>query len=278
MIYRVGGLSFTVDGPADDPNVRRVHRNFAGLRTGSAPADLALSVLTRPPVYRLLIGGVDKGIDIPPAELIYEIEGEVVVRAQLKQPEWVYLHAAALASGNRAVLLVGESGAGKSTFCWALTHFGFRYLSDELAPLSPTGVGFEVEPYRHALCLKRPPPSRFGMPDSAFFSGRTWHIPVSAMPGGDGHPSSADRPLLTHIVFVDRNAGLATEGAALSTAAIVHRMYPQILNALAHPRKGLQVATSIARSTQGLVVDSQDLERACRTVCHLVDSSDERPA
>jgi len=43
------------------------------------------------------------------------------------------LHSAVLAKGDRALLLAGDPGAGKSTLCAALMHDGWRLLSDELA-------------------------------------------------------------------------------------------------------------------------------------------------
>ena len=53
--------------------------------------------------------------------------------------------------------VLGKTGAGKSTTAWGLLHHGFSYLSDELAPIDLETL--EVLPYRHALCLKRRPPS-----------------------------------------------------------------------------------------------------------------------
>lgn len=52
--------------------------------------------------------------------------------------QYLMLHAAVLARGDRAVLLPAPPGSGKSTLCAALMHSGWRLLSDELALLSPT--------------------------------------------------------------------------------------------------------------------------------------------
>jgi HprK-related kinase A len=51
---------------------------------------------------------------------------------------YLVMHAAVLAQGDRAVMLPGFPGAGKSTLCAALAlHAGWRVLSDELALLDP---------------------------------------------------------------------------------------------------------------------------------------------
>src|SRR5262245_48878322 len=63
------------------------------------------------------------------------IDEQLAIGFQRLRPELLFLHAAVLAAGERAFLLVAPSGGGKSTTTWALTHHGFGYLSDELAPV-----------------------------------------------------------------------------------------------------------------------------------------------
>ncbi|MFZ6814908.1 HprK-related kinase A [Undibacterium sp. Rencai35W] len=45
---------------------------------------------------------------------------------------YLMIHAAVLERGGRAVILPAPPGSGKSTLCAALTHHGWRLLSDEL--------------------------------------------------------------------------------------------------------------------------------------------------
>lgn len=47
----------------------------------------------------------------------------------------VWLHSAVVSCGNGATLLAGPSGAGKSTLSTQLCKEGWKYLSDEVAPL-----------------------------------------------------------------------------------------------------------------------------------------------
>jgi len=51
--------------------------------------------------------------------------------------QYLMLHAAVLARDDRAVLLPGRPGAGKSTLCAALALTGWRLLSDEIAIIRP---------------------------------------------------------------------------------------------------------------------------------------------
>jgi HprK-related kinase A len=60
---------------------------------------------------------------------------------------FVVMHAAVVAQGDRALLLPGEPGAGKSTLCASLALIErWRLLSDELAILDPADVQLRPHP------------------------------------------------------------------------------------------------------------------------------------
>lgn len=61
---------------------------------------------------------------------------QVLARAR---PAWI-LHAAALAVNDRALVLCGASGAGKTTLTLALAARGFRLLTEELVSIDKSGV------------------------------------------------------------------------------------------------------------------------------------------
>jgi hypothetical protein len=92
------------------------------------------------------------------------------------------IHAAAVGTGQGALLLSGPSGAGKSTLSAALAyHFGWAMLSDDIsilrgdgeATVSPAaiGVGLRSDSY-HAL---QPPSERCGPMHSG--GGKVWFYP-----------------------------------------------------------------------------------------------------
>jgi hypothetical protein len=62
------------------------------------------------------------------------------------------LHAGVVTNGKSGILLPAASGSGKSSLTAALTHAGFRYLSDEVG-LIERGT-FRVPPVPLAVCVK----------------------------------------------------------------------------------------------------------------------------
>jgi len=224
--------------------LQQVGRNFAGLSAidadsptfsiGCAPENGDESWLLTDD------NGTQKIVDA--IDLLYEIEGIVVKAAQLALPELVFLHAAALEYNSHGFLLVGDSGAGKSTLCWALAKSGSSYLSDELAPLSIELDRIEVAAYPHAICLKEEPADPFGFPDEVFDTGLTWHIPIDAFQ--DAQCTQAAK--VQSVFFVRNQPNQPPNCRPMSRAEAAHKMYPQLLNALAHPSKGLSVVTELS--------------------------------
>ncbi|GEM_PF-1397432 len=70
-------------------------------------------------------------------------EAKTVLRHEINRafiyayPEFLWMHAGAVAGKDRAALFVGISGRGKSTLITTLCQQGFRYLSDDIIPLDP---------------------------------------------------------------------------------------------------------------------------------------------
>lgn len=56
------------------------------------------------------------------------------------------LHASSIAVGGRAIALLGQPGAGKSTTAAAFAHLGYSILSDDVAALDDRGDQFLVQP------------------------------------------------------------------------------------------------------------------------------------
>jgi hypothetical protein len=97
------------------------------------------------------------------------------IELQKLRPALYFVHAAVLTRPDCAFMLVTESGGGKSTLCWALSHHGYPYLSDELGPIDLGTL--EVHPFTRALMLKTAAPGSFyPIPAAALRSSRGWHV------------------------------------------------------------------------------------------------------
>jgi hypothetical protein len=188
-------------------------------------------------------------------ELIFMLEKDLTVEIQHCRRDLYFVHAAALEFEGGAMLLVAPSGAGKSTATWALLHHGFRYLSDELAPVHlPT---MEVHPYPHALCLKAEPPRAYPLPSQTLRTCRTLHVPTASLPC----PTRPAAAKVTAIFFLEHSPGLGCNSRLIpvSKAEAAARLFAQALNPLAHADEGLDGAAAMSCRTHCYRLLSQDL-------------------
>jgi hypothetical protein len=192
-------------------------------------------------------------------DLMYLVDGELVVGLQKLRTDLYFLHAAALELGGRISLLVAESGGGKSTLAWALAHHGFRFASDELAPIEPAGL--KVHPYPRALALKDDPPDSYPLPRTAMRTSRSAHIALPDLPGG-----RVRRPLPLGAIFFLRRRGRPPSARALGAAEAAARLYVSALNPLAHAAHGLDAAVRIAGAARRFELEAGDLAATARLV------------
>lgn len=255
------------------PFVELLRRNFEAMKsTVSSFHKLEYQIQSRPEQHGYTVARRDSGFDClvdKTDELIYLLEGDLVVQLQLLRADLLFLHSAVVSFDDEAHLLIGRSGAGKSTTCWGLLHHGFHYVSDELAPIE-ISEGL-VAPYSHALCMKSPPPAEYPIPDATCATGRGYHIPLSAMPTV---AITADLPLRT-IFFVDYQSGNATSTVTpIRHAEAAARLYPNILNALAHQNEGLDAARRLTEHVRCFRVNAGLLRSTCDMIGRIVRKRD----
>lgn len=70
------------------------------------------------------------------------------------EQEWIAsLHASSIASGEEAVLIIGKSGQGKSTFTSHLMASGYDFVADDLTPLKSNDL--KVYPHPTGISIKQ---------------------------------------------------------------------------------------------------------------------------
>lgn len=71
----------------------------------------------------------------------------VPLYAMWSQPQWLALHGSAIGVDGRALVLVGHSGAGKSTTAYALYQQGATLISDDMVLVDPVdGIVYGAAP------------------------------------------------------------------------------------------------------------------------------------
>ncbi len=212
-------------------------------------------------------GGVDLPHSANAGLFLFYFEQDLVIELQKRRRDLYFLHAAALEREGRGLLLVAESGGGKSTTAWGLLHHGFRYASDELAPIDlATG---RVHAFPHALCLKADPPSPYPLPAGVLRTSRTRHVPVGLLPS-----ALAPLPLTPEaIVFLRYRPELDQPSIRpMAAAEAAARLYVQALNPLAHAADGLDGALQVVRNARCYGLETADLAATCALVSRTLSS------
>ncbi len=226
-------------------------------------ADLDYSVVIQDaePQYALLRNAEPTLTCGHPEELVDGLVQDVTVQMQHCRPDLFFLHSAAVEWQGKAFLLVAQSGAGKSTTTWALLHHGFRYLSDELAPVDLESL--HVSPYAQALTLKQQPMPPYGVGPHAVYVAQKILLPVSTLP-----EQAISEPRLVRGVFLlDRREDVESpQLRRVDPPEAAARLYVNALNARAHPNWGLDAAARIAEEVPCFALSTADLAATCALV------------
>lgn len=235
-------------------------KGYSAFVSGSIP-DPALEYTVHPlepSGFDLLFAGELAQTAEDEYDLLYYFEKHMTMEVQKLRQDLLFMHAAALEYDGRVLLLVAPSGSGKSTTTWALINSGFRYLSDELAPIHTETL--RVHPYPHALCLKAEPPEPFGLPGETLRTSYTLHVPVESFPGDCGREPAP----LAAIFFLRYDPEIGEpQVRPISKGEAGARIYSNALNLLAHARYGLDAAVKVAGHSLCLELITSDLRKTC---------------
>jgi len=175
------------------------------------------------------------------------LEAQVRAYVALHSPDKIFVHAGAVATRGKAILMPGMSFAGKTTLTAALVRAGAIYYSDEFAPLDEHGL---VHPYARPLALR----------DS---SGNSSPHPVDTLGGVAG-----EDPLPVGAVLVTRYRSNAEwKPRRRSTGEGVLAMLANTVPAQTRPKQAMRVLT---RAVAGAAVIESDRAEAADIVGSLL--------
>jgi hypothetical protein len=196
------------------------------------------------------------------------VDDQLTIGAQHRRQDLLFLHAAALRRDGRAVLLLAESGGGKSTASWALVHHGFALMSDELAPVRVEDG--TVLPHPRAVCLKTRPPGPWPLPEGTIRTAGGYHVPPELLPLP---PADGPAPVAALLFVSHRTDDSEPRLTAIAPAEGAVRLYAHSLNPLAHAGDGLDAVASLSGRVPAFTLVSTDLPRTARLVASLCDAS-----
>ena len=184
------------------------------------------------PPATLTLDGVDYAVAASPRLLPLLVD--VVATATLAQVRSHHLyHGATLAHGDRACLIVGASGFGKTTLALALAQRGLRLLSDELGAVTASG---RVSPFARTVRLRPPTPALLDLPPATVRTdghGRLLHD--AARTGAE--PTTT--PKLTHLFILDHSPDHASGAAGECGSRILLAGAPSSLERALHRMPGV---------------------------------------
>lgn len=104
-----------------------------------------------------------------PVERVFEsIKQEVLLQFILARQDLMWIHAGAVEAGQKALLIAGPSGNGKSTMVTLLSERGWKFLSDDIAPIRMDAnevLPFPQTPRRRIHPRRELPPEAIGVLD-----------------------------------------------------------------------------------------------------------------
>lgn len=139
---------------------------------------------------------------------VFSLFAEPVMRTILVRRGLLSFHAAALVRNGRAILIMADKGAGKSTLSWALQSQGWQLLADDLARLEAVRGRWSVFPGHRQTKLT---------PEAA----RAFGHAAEAMPVRFDDPGPAACAALFDKRVIDSADALADLSAAVPLAALI---------------------------------------------------------
>lgn len=177
----------------------------------------------------------------------------------------ILLHAGVVARGGRALVVCGESGAGKSSLVAALIVDGWEYLTDEVAAIDPDG--WKVTPYPKWIDLSSDALTRLGLDPTIAIGplGPKLHIPPLAI-GAIGETARVDR-----IIQLVPSGHSESEPRALDSLSAVRTMLGNVFPATWTNPRSLQAVADLVTTHSVVELGRSDMDDMVRHANTLFD-------
>ena len=191
-------------------------------------------------------------------DVVYVVDKLIAETLQLRRPDLFFLHGAVVSDGKSCIVIAGPSGTGKSTLCWALIDCGYRYMSDELAPIDVAEM--RVHKFARALGLKDLVNGAPTLPNGTINLNLQSFVTPDLLPNVEARGSMP----LAGFVFLGASCELSNVGPrTLPAADAAALIYANSLNSLSHPNAGLATAAQIARSLFSYSIERRPIPEMC---------------
>jgi hypothetical protein len=211
-----------------------------GSESSRGPPDVTYSLGTASSgAYDLARDGKTFVDDLSLTEAVWWLGRELSDLIAVRASDYVFVHAGAVAHRGKAIVMPGQSHAGKSTLAAALVRAGAVYLSDDFAPFDAAGL---VHPYARPLSLRREGRAQFDH-DVTSLGGVAAMEPVP----------------LGMVVVTQYRHGAEWQPRVLSAGDAVLALMANTVRARAQPERTLQ---TLSRSVSGAVAIQSERDEA----------------
>ena len=228
--------------------------------TSSAPPSLVYSVEGSGPEFRILRDDEVIDEEAPEIDVASILEWDMLRSCVAEANSCVVLHAAAVRVADAVLVMVGPSGAGKTTLTRGLLQTGAEYLSDECVAIDSDG---SVSGLARPICLEEgEDPTldasqvhlhRWIDAKDREVSDRFWHPPREESAGvGPGR--------LKSLVVVNYVPKSSASREALSSGEALARLWPCVLNP---GPSTLDILTSLVEAGTVFEVRTSSVDSAC---------------
>jgi hypothetical protein len=179
----------------------------------------------------------------------------------------VLLHAGLVGFGDRALLLVGASGSGKSSLTGMLCTMGAQYGTDEITAIDP--ITGSLEGAGRPIVLKPSAPKALvdRFPPKPAAARRYLDLLRPVAPEDVGAPPMVARPRSVGVVFVRyAHAAAPASLAPIPRADAVAALVSSCWNRRAHGRVAFDAAVELARVADVAELEFSDCVRAAEAL------------